>query len=264
MNDFLKKIIAGRRQDVRKAEKEIPLSAIQKTAKERGKIRSLVARLQSAPDLNQAMIIAEIKRASPSGGVLRPDLDPAELAREYEAAGAAAISVLTEPHHFLGSDGDLRTVRQAVKIPVLRKDFTVDPYQVYQSAALGADVILLIIAALDKSLLKELYHAANEADLETIVEIHTLPELEIALQFPRAIIGVNSRNLATLKTDLSTAVVLAGAIPKQRIAIAESGITTRREVEMLAKLGYRGFLVGTSLLREKSPGKALAKLVGAT
>ena len=262
MNDFLKKIIAGRRQDVRKAAKEIPLAEIQKMAKSRGQARSLIARLQSGPDGNRANIIAEIKRASPSEGVLRPDLNPAKLAREYEDSGAAAISILTEPHYFQGKDSDLQEVRETAKLPILRKDFTVDPYQVFQSAALGADVVLLIVAALELSLLKELYHAANEANLEMIIEIHTLPELETAMQFPKAIIGVNSRNLTTLKTDISTAIVLAGAIPKQRISIAESGIKCRREVETLMKLGYRGFLIGTSLLKAKSPGVALAKLVG--
>jgi indole-3-glycerol phosphate synthase len=127
---------------------------------------------------------------------------------------------------------------------------------------LGADVILLIVAALDPPLLKELYAAANEANLETIIEIHTLPELETALQFPKAIIGVNSRNLTTLKTDISTAIILAGAIPRERISIAESGIKNRRELETLMKLGYHGFLVGTTLLRAKSPGAALAGLIG--
>ena len=264
MNDFLKKIIAERRQEVRQAAKEIPLAAIQKIAKSRGPTRSLIARLQSGPDGKRANIIAEIKRASPSEGKLRPDLNPARLAREYEDAGAAAISILTEPKYFLGLDEDIQEVRKAAKIPILRKDFTVDPYQVYQSAALGADVILLIVAALESSLLKELYHAANEANLETIIEIHTLPELGIALQFPKAIIGVNSRNLTTLKTDISTAIVLAGAIPKERISIAESGIKSRREVEILMKLGYHGFLIGTTLLKAKSPGATLAKLVGDT
>jgi len=263
MNDFLKKIITERREDVNKAKKETSLAVLQEMAKSRGPARSLRARLQTKPDSKHANIIAEIKRSSPSEGVLRPDLNPVKLAREYEKAGAVAISILTEPHYFQGKDSDLQEVREAVKIPILRKDFTVDPYQVYQSAALGADVVLLIAAALKLPLLKELYHAANEANLETIIEIHTLPELETALQFPKAIIGVNSRNLTTLKTDISTAIILAGAIPKERISIAESGIKNGRELEMLVKLGYRGFLIGTSLLKAKSPGAALAGLNGA-
>jgi len=241
----------------------MPLAALQEAAKASRTSRSLFARLHGNQGAKRANIIAEIKRASPSEGKLRPDLDPAKIAREYEMAGATAISILTEPKYFLGLDEDIRSVRKAVKLPILRKDFTVDPWQVYQSAVLGADVILLIAAALEPSRLKELYHAADDANLETIIEIHTLPELGIALQFPKAIIGVNSRNLTTLKTNLSTAVVLAGAIPKQRISIAESGITNRREVEMLMKLGYHGFLIGTSLLKAESPGAALAELIGA-
>lgn len=267
MNDFLKKIIAGRRQDICKAKKEVSLKTLQEKLKSRRQIRSLIARLQSSPDDNRANIaniIAEIKRASPSEGVLCQDLNPAELAREYEDAGAVAISILTEPKYFFGLDEDIQEVRKTVKIPILRKDFTIDPYQVYQSAVLGADVILLIVAALELPLLEELYAAANEARLETIIEVHTLPELETALQFEKAIIGVNSRNLKTLKTDISTAIKLAGAIPKDRIAIAESGIKSRREVEILMKLGYRGFLIGTSLLKAKSPAAALMKLIGAT
>ena len=275
MNDFLKKIIARRRQDVGRAKREIALETLQEKLKSGRQPVSLISRLQSGPARSathsvaggpagkRANIIAEIKRASPSAGALRPDLNPAKLAREYEAAGAAAISILTEPHYFLGSESDLQEVRKAVKIPILRKDFTIDPYQVYQSAALGADVILLIVAALELSLLRELYAAANEAKLEAIIEVHTRPELDTALQFPKAIIGVNSRNLATLETDISTAISLAASIPKDRTAIAESGIKTRREIETLLALGYRGFLIGTSLLKAKSPGAALAELVGA-
>ncbi|MDO9542032.1 MAG: indole-3-glycerol phosphate synthase TrpC [Kiritimatiellia bacterium] len=264
MNDFLKKIIAKRRQDVGKAKKDVSLQTLQEKLKSGRQTVSLIARLQSEPAGKRANIIAEIKRASPSEGVLRPDLNPAKLAREYEEAGAAAISILTEPHYFLGSESDLQEVRKAVKIPILRKDFIVDSYQVYQSAALGADVILLIVAALELPLLRELYAAANEANLEAIIEVHTRPELETALQFPKAIVGVNSRNLATLGTDIATAINLAASIPKDRIAIAESGIKSRREIETLLALGYRGFLIGTSLLKAKSPGAALVELVGAT
>lgn len=264
MNDFLKKIIAERRLDIGRAKKEFSLNTLQGQLKSRGETRSLLARLQAKPDGRHAGIIAEIKRASPSEGILRADLDPADLAREYENAGAMAISILTEPKYFLGLDKDMREVRKVVKTPVLRKDFTVDPWQVYQSAVLGADVVLLIVAALELHLLQELYHAANDAHLETIIEVHTLPELETVLQFPKAIIGINNRNLATLKTDISTAVNLAPHIPEGRAAIAESGIKSRREVEMLMKLGYRGFLIGTSLVKAKSPAAILAKLIGTT
>jgi indole-3-glycerol phosphate synthase len=261
MNDFLKKIIAERKLDVQMAKKEVSLATLQAKLKPGRQVESLAARLKSAQTGKRANIIAEIKRASPSEGALLPDLDPAELALEYEKAGAAAISILTEPKYFRGKDSDLQAVRKAVKIPILRKDFTIDPWQVYQSAALGADVVLLIVAALELPSLRELFSAASEARLETIIEVHDLAELETALQFPEAIIGVNNRNLATLKTELSTAIRLSEAIPGDRIAIVESGIKTRREVEMFVKLGYRGFLVGASLLKAKSPGIALAGLI---
>ncbi|MFA7159712.1 MAG: indole-3-glycerol phosphate synthase TrpC [Kiritimatiellia bacterium] len=261
MNDFLRNIISERKLAVRRAGKEMPLSALRNSVDKNRKIISLAARLK-APPSGRVNIIAEMKRASPSEGELLPDLDPARLALEYEKAGAAAVSILTEPAHFLGRDEDIREARKAINIPILRKDFTVDPWQVFQSAALGADVILLIAAALERGLLRELYAAAGEARLEAIIEVHDLPELETALQFPDAIIGVNNRNLATLKTDLETARRLAAAIPPGRKAIVESGIKTRREVEMFTELGYRGFLVGTSLLKSKSPEKHLAELIG--
>ena len=261
MNDFLKKIIAERRIDISTAKKEVSLGTLQEKLKSSRPIESLAVRLQSGQAGEHANIIAEIKRSSPSEGALRPDLDPAKLACEYEKAGAAAISILTEPRYFQGRDEDIMEARKAVAIPILRKDFTIDPWQVYQSAVLGADVVLLIVAALELPLLRELYSAAGESRLETIIEVHDLPELETALQFSNAIIGVNNRNLATLKTDISTAVKLSSAIPKDRIAIVESGIKSRREMEMFLRLGYRGFLIGTSLLKAESPGAALAELI---
>lgn len=264
MHNLLKKIIAERRRAIARAEKIIPLSQLQHSlSAAKRPVRSLAAALQSHPAGRRARIIAEIKRASPAEGAIRVDLDPARLARAYARAGAIGISVLTEPHYFAGRDADLPAVKKAVRLPVLRKDFTVDPWQVYQSAVLGADVILLIAAALELPLLTDLYAAAGAAGLETIIEVHTLPELKTALRFEKAMIGVNSRNLATLKTDLAIAVKLAKYIPKDRLAIAESGIKSRREIERLMALGYRGFLIGAALLKAASPAAALAELIGA-
>lgn len=238
----------------------MPLDALRNSVDKDRKIISLAARLK-APPAGRINIIAEMKRASPSEGAILPNLEPGKLARAYAKAGAAAVSILTEPEHFLGRDEDIREARKAIKIPILRKDFTIDPWQVFQSAVLGADVVLLIVAALELPLLKELYSAAGEARMETIIEVHDLPELETALQFPNAIIGVNNRNLSTLKTDLAVAGRLSSAIPAGRTAIVESGIKTRREVETFMAMGYRGFLVGTSLLKSKSPEKHLAELI---
>jgi indole-3-glycerol phosphate synthase len=261
VHDFLKQIIFQRRQDIAKAKKVLPQAELRASATKRTPL-SFTAALKSNQESKRLKIIAEIKRASPSEGKIRADLDPGQLAHAYQDAGAIGISVLTEPHYFVGSDQDLHDVRQAVNLPILRKDFTIDPWQVYQSAVLGADVILLIVAALDSSLLKELYAVADELRLETIVEVHSAPEIETALALPKAIIGVNNRDLTTLKTDLSTAVKLAPLIPRERIAIAESGIKSRRKMEQLTAVGYCGFLVGTSLLKARSPAEALKKLIG--
>jgi indole-3-glycerol phosphate synthase len=176
------------------------------------------------------------------------------------SGGAAAISVLTEPNYFMGSQADLKAVRRCVTVPVLRKDFMVDIYQLMEAAAWGADVILLIVAALSPPQLKVLYKESQELGLEAIVEVHTAEELKVALTCDEAIIGVNSRNLKTLKTDLAVAYELAKVMPKGRICIAESGIKTKDDIRGLQDAGYKGFLIGESLLREPLPGKALKAL----
>lgn len=202
-------------------------------------------------------IIAELKKASPSAGCLRPDYQPAAVATEYERAGAAAISVLTEPRHFLGSDEDLRAVRRTVNLPILRKDFIGDAYQVLESAALGADLVLLIAAALEPRRLRALSTLATDIGLEVIVEVHSRKELEQAISLEQAIIGVNSRDLVTLKTDLAVARRLAPFLPPGRLCIAESGIRDRRDIEELQALGYQGFLIGESLMKSPNAGATL-------
>jgi indole-3-glycerol phosphate synthase len=201
-----------------------------------------------------------VKKASPSAGLLRPSFDPAALAQAYVSGGAVAISVLTEPKYFQGSQADLKAVRRSVKIPVLRKDFTVDVYQVLEAAAWGADVVLLIVAALAPDQCEILYKESRELGLDVIVEVHSESELKVALACDEAIIGVNSRNLKTLKTDLTVAYELARRMPADRLCIAESGIKTREDILGLQEAGYKGFLIGESLLRETSPGKALKAL----
>ncbi len=205
-------------------------------------------------------VVAEMKKASPSAGLLRPDYDPLALAASYAAAGACGLSVLTEPLHFLGSGEDLRAVRQVTDLPLLRKDFMVDPYQITESAALGADVVLLIAAALSDEQMRRLYKRALCLGLDVLAEVHTREELDRVLPFEEAIIGVNSRNLKTLKTDLAIAHALAVDIPSDRLSIAESGISCREEILALEQAGYNGFLIGESLLRSGNPGEALAAL----
>jgi len=257
--NILESIIAERRADVEQARQRIPIDELRKKARER-KHHSLVQRLNEG---GAPHIIAEIKKASPSAGVLRQDYRPAEIALGYVKAGASGISVLTEPRHFLGTEQHLREVRSAVSLPILRKDFLCDVYQVYETAAWGADVILLIVAALEKKLLRELYDEAVNCGLDVLVEAHTLSEVETALELDKAIIGVNSRNLKTLKTDLAVARELARAIPRNRLAIAESGIKTRKDIQELEALGYRGFLIGETLMKAADPASALRELITA-
>jgi indole-3-glycerol phosphate synthase len=220
---------------------------------------SLVDRLRSA---ETPRIIAETKKASPSAGLLREPYDPARIAREYAAAGAIGISVLTEPRHFLGTERDLRAVRAAVDLPVLRKDFVSDPYQLAEAAAWGADVVLLIVAGLAPDRCRLLYRESRELGLEAIVEVHTREELQVALACEGAIVGVNSRDLKTLKTDLAVARALAAEIPEGRVRIAESGLRTPADIAALEAAGYDGFLMGESLLKAPSPGAALATMRG--
>jgi indole-3-glycerol phosphate synthase len=254
--DILAQIMRERRRDVARARRRVSLENLLWEAEKRPR-RSLASRLalQGGPH-----VVAEVKKASPSAGLLREDYDPAALAREYAAAGATGISVLTEPRHFLGTEDDLRRVRAAVKLPVLRKDFICDPYQLAEAAAWGADVVLLIAAALDPGLCRTLYRESRELGLEAIVEVHNLDELAVAVECEEAIIGVNSRDLRTLKTNLAVAQALAAAIPDDRLCIAESGIKTPGDLRTLSAAGYDGFLVGESLLRQGSPGEALRTL----
>lgn len=255
--------MAERRNDAWQASAHLPLEHLERIVAGLPKIRSLKERLTCVQARGrQAVIIAEVKKASPSAGLLCKLYDPAALARTYAQAGAAGVSVLTEPRHFLGRDEDLKQVRQAVNLPILRKDFMSDPYQVFETRALGADAILLIAAGLENSLLKQLYIIALAIGLDVIVEVHTQNEMDRVLPLDQAILGVNSRDLDTLKTDLSFARDLAPLIPKSRLAIAESGITSRHDIEDLQARGYQGFLIGESLMKSVDAAATLHALIG--
>ncbi len=257
--NILECIMAERRTAVRAAQAQVPAASLRAAAAGRVYHR-LKPRLRDRG--GQTCVVAEMKKASPSAGLLRPDYDPAAIARSYTAAGAAGLSVLTEPLHFLGSEAHLRAARAATDRPVLRKDFMVDAYQVTEAAAWGADVILLIAAGLPDGLMRTLYEQALALGLEVLAEVHTHEELERVLPLGEAIIGVNSRNLKTLKTDLATAHALVAEIPPGRLSMAESGISCRDEILALETAGYDGFLIGESLLRHSDPGAALAALCG--
>ncbi len=246
-----------RRVAVEEARKAVPMEALREQAADRVH-HSLVKALGAA----ETAIVAEVKKASPSAGVLRPDYDPGAMAAIYEANGACGISVLTEPRHFQGSAAHLEAVRAAVSLPVLRKDFMCDPYQVFEAAAWGADVVLLIVAALDETTMRSLYATARELGLDVLAESHSEAELDRALALEGAIVGVNSRNLKTLKTDLAVAHALSGRIPPGRLSLAESGIRTRADIEGLTAVGYSGFLIGESIVGHDDPGAKLRELSG--
>ncbi|MEI8120947.1 MAG: indole-3-glycerol phosphate synthase TrpC [bacterium] len=256
--NILSRIMQERKKDVAAAKRKVSLNELLDEAEKRTVYFSLTQALRKSP---VPRIIAEVKKASPSAGEIRPAYNPLAIAQAYASAGAAGISVLTEPHHFLGSPGDLRAVRKVVNLPLLRKDFICDTYQLAEAAAWGADVILLIVAALEPEQCQMYHQAALELNLETIVEVHTADELRVALACEGAIIGVNSRNLKTLVTDLAVAHELAKMIPDDRLSIAESGIRTAEDVRGLMGAGYDGFLIGESFLRETFPGKSLKKLL---
>ncbi len=258
--NILHEIIERRREDIKTARRLQPAAALQTIAAQR-QHRSLREKLLD-PDQRTARIIAEIKRASPSAGMIRPDLSVPDLACEYRDHGATALSILTEPHYFMGSDTDIHAIRDKIRLPILRKDFIVDEYQVIETAAIGADVLLLIVAVLNPILLRDLLQTAVACGLETLIEVHDEKELDtiLALDHPEMLIGVNSRNLKTLETDLSVAHRLADRIPAGMLAVAESGIRHATEIQALQRRGYRGFLVGESLLKSGNPGENLSAL----
>lgn len=249
--------MAERRAAVAECKRTTPVEMLRAQAGRRNRIS-----LRAALRMPGTQVIAEMKKASPSAGQLVSEYDPVSLARLYRSAGAAALSILTEPLHFLGSGAHLTAVRAESDLPLLRKDFMCDEYQIWEAAAWGADAILLIAAALDRAEMRDLYDVALAAGLEVLAEAHNEAELEASLDLPDAIIGVNSRDLKTLKTDLAVARRLASAIPANRLSVAESGIRTRADVVSLEAAGYKGFLIGESILRDADCAMQLRRLMG--
>jgi indole-3-glycerol phosphate synthase len=219
---------------------------------------------RQALEMRRPAIISEIKKASPSAGTIAEEFDPASIAAGYEAAGAAALSVLTDKQFFQGSLEDLQAARAATTVPVLRKDFTLDRYHLLQASAAGADAILLIVAALSDFDLTELLKQAGELELDALVEVHNEAELERAVAAGAEIIGVNNRNLKTLEVSLETSFRLAEHIPREVLRVSESGIRSPEHIRQLLQAGYQAFLVGESLMRQAEPGAALSKLIEGT
>lgn len=256
---FLEEIVQRKKEDVARRKAVRPLAEIRNAAYAAAPARSFAAALR---ERGPAALITEIKRASPSKGPLRPDLNPAEIARTYAAGGAAAISVLTEEHFFRGSFADLAAARAAVTIPILCKDFIIDPYQLYLARAHGADAVLLIAALLSESELAELLARAQDLGLDALVEIHSRPELELVLKTPARVIGINNRDLKTFATDFNTCLSLKRQIPPGKVTVAESGIRTAADIAALKHAGFDAALIGEALVTAPSPAEKLRELLG--
>jgi indole-3-glycerol phosphate synthase len=252
----LERIVAAKRAEVIAAKKRLP--DVEAQARQASKVRDFVGALRA----KRPAVIAEIKRASPSKGVLRADFDPAAIARSYELGGAACMSVLTDREFFQGSPEHLTMARSACSLPALRKDFVIDPYQVFESRVLGADCILLIAACLEGPQMRELERLAHELDMAVLVEVHDAAELERALELKTPLIGVNNRNLRTFETRLETTLELLPRIPQDRIVITESGILGPADVARMREHGVHTFLVGEAFMRARDPGAALRELFG--
>ncbi|MDH5188210.1 MAG: indole-3-glycerol phosphate synthase TrpC [Rhodospirillaceae bacterium] len=264
MEDILEKICTDKREHIERKKAERPIDELINAVKITNKnnpSRGFISALRAKVSLGHYGLIAEIKKASPSKGLIREDFNPAQLARAYELGGAACLSVLTDEPYFQGSDEYLIAARGAVDIPVLRKDFMLDPYQVYEARAMGADCILLIMAALDDETAFELEEIANSIDLDVLVEVHNAPEMERALKLNTPLIGINNRNLKTLAVDTTTTEDLAGMVPANRMVVSESGLHTPGDLLRMKDAGASCFLIGESLMREKDVENATHKLL---
>jgi indole-3-glycerol phosphate synthase len=260
MSDILKKILATKVEEVAAARAVKPLDAVRAEAAAQPAPRDFVGSMRAKLAAGQSAIIAEIKKASPSKGVIRPDFDPASIAASYERAGAACLSVLTDRQYFQGAPEYLQAARAACGLPVLRKDFLVDPYQVYEARAMGADAILLIVSALSLAEMQEMEAIAQSLGMAVLVESHDGDELDIALQLQTPLIGINNRNLRTFEVTLDMTLSQLYRIPASRIVVTESGILSAADVATMRTNQVGSFLVGEAFMRADDPGEALGRL----
>ncbi len=258
--DILKRIVARKAEEVDERARARPLGALAAAVAEVGPTRGFADALAARIAAGQAAVIAEIKRASPSKGLLRPDFRPADIALSYERAGAACLSVLTDRDFFQGEDEHLMAARDACRLPVIRKDFVIDAYQIQEARAIGADCILLIAACLGDAELADFTAEAHALGLDVLLEVHGAAELERALAVPARLIGINNRNLRTFDVSLDRTLDLVAQVPDDRLLITESGIHTRDDVALMHGQGVHAFLVGESLMRTADPGAKLAEL----
>lgn len=259
--DTLDKIVADKRQHVAGRMSQRPLRMVEGLARDTDSPRGFAKALKAAIAAGRYGLIAEIKKASPSKGLIRADFDPPALATAYERGGATCLSVLTDEPYFQGKDEFVRQARNATKLPVLRKDFMIDPYQVAEARALGADCILLIMACLDDYTAGELTKLSHKWGMDVLVEVHDAAELERALKIDSDLIGVNNRNLKTLKVDLATTEQLAPMVPKDRVLVAESGLGSPADLARMAKVGAQAFLIGESFMRQPDVEVAVREMM---
>jgi len=262
MSDILQRIVAVKRDEVAAARRLQPAPALRRAAEARGGLRDFVGALHARVAARQPAVIAEVKKASPSKGVLREHFVPAEIATSYARHGAACLSVLTDAAFFQGSAAGLQQARAACALPVLRKDFIVDAYQVDEARAMGADALLLIAACLDDGQMAELEAQALALGMAVLVEVHDGAELDRALRLRTPLLGINNRNLRSFEVSLQTTLDLLGAVPADRLLVTESGIVARDDVRRMREQGVHAFLVGEALMRAPDPGVALAELFG--
>ena len=259
--DILEKIIAVKREELAAATKKVPLQAMRADAQSRVLTRDFEGAIRARIAAKQSAVIAEIKKASPSKGLLRSgEFIPADIAQSYAEAKAACLSVLTDRQFFQGQPDDLKQARASCDLPVLRKDFIVDAYQVYESRVMGADCILLIVSCLEDAQMKELEAIALGLDMAVLVEVHDRAELDRALQLKTPLVGINNRNLRTFEVSLATTLEMLEGVPPDRIVVTESGIATKDDVQQMRNAGVHTFLVGEAFMRADDPGQALAQL----
>ncbi|HRY25448.1 MAG: indole-3-glycerol phosphate synthase TrpC [Geminicoccaceae bacterium] len=262
MSDVLERICVAKRRDVEHRRQALPMAELERRLAGASPVRGFRQALEATIAKGRFALIAEIKKASPSKGLIREDFVPAELARAYAAGGAACLSVLTDKPSFQGDDAFLAEAREAVKLPALRKDFMLEPYQILESRTLGADCILLIIAALDDPTAKELCRLARGLGMDVLAEVHDAAELDRALALDADLVGINNRNLKTLEVDIATTEALAPRVPADRLLVAESGLFDHADLVRMAAVGAKAFLVGEALMREPDVSRATRRLLG--
>jgi indole-3-glycerol phosphate synthase len=260
MSDILNTILARKAEEVAARKAAVPLEQLRARLADAPPVRGFAAALQASIANGEPAVIAEVKKASPSKGLIRPDFHPADIAVSYQFGGASCLSVLTDVDFFQGSDAYLQQAREACTLPVLRKDFVIDPYQVVEARVLGADCILLIVSALDDMQLATLAGTALDLGMDVLVEVHDIDELERALQVPVPLIGINNRNLRTFEVSLDHTLAMKDAVPADRLLVTESGIHTAADVARMRAAGVNAFLVGEAFMRVEEPGEGLRQL----